>query len=390
MNPSRNGKIARLPRPVRDELNQRLDNGETGRQLIAWLNALPAVQAVLLVHFEGSPINEQNLSAWKLGGFADWQRHQAAQEWVGRLAEESADLEAGSGSVRLADRIALAALMELGQALHHARTLEDPAEHRKAVQSVALQVARLRQGDHQATRLGLQRERWEMDREDRLREREKEDRKAAAGAQIKADFFPGLDENCSPKTGLSGPQSGVAALFAASARLREEAGLPPARRPGAKPAPKRRLSRTRRRPTLEIKVNQGESRSLKVAPGNQIREPAKRRPRAEASSIKTHRSPTEKATPAEPTHQGSSSQIKVTQGNGPTHSTNQNDRRTSGSSKRARKLIRQRNQPRPSRPYVSIDVHVHGRERTCAPRAPLRLPGERAHHAGGFAVPVAP
>jgi len=227
MNPSRNGKIARLPRPVRDELNQRLDNGETGRQLIAWLNALPAVQAVLLVHFEGSPINEQNLSAWKLGGFADWQRHQAAQEWVGRLAEESADLEAGSGSVRLADRIALAALMELGQALHHARTLEDPAEHRKAVQSVALQVARLRQGDHQATRLGLQRERWEMDREDRLREREKEDRKAAAGAQIKADFFPGLDENCSPKTGLSGPQSGVAALFAASARLREEAGLPP-------------------------------------------------------------------------------------------------------------------------------------------------------------------
>jgi hypothetical protein len=41
---SRNGKIAHLPGNVRDELNQRLENGEEGATLLPWLNALPEVQ----------------------------------------------------------------------------------------------------------------------------------------------------------------------------------------------------------------------------------------------------------------------------------------------------------------------------------------------------------
>ena len=67
MNPSRRGKIARLPRPIREALNQRLDNGEPAAPLLAWLNALPEAQTVLAAHFDGSAINEQNLSAWKQG-----------------------------------------------------------------------------------------------------------------------------------------------------------------------------------------------------------------------------------------------------------------------------------------------------------------------------------
>jgi len=39
MNVTRNGKIARLPRAVRQELNRRLDEGEQGKKLVAWLNA---------------------------------------------------------------------------------------------------------------------------------------------------------------------------------------------------------------------------------------------------------------------------------------------------------------------------------------------------------------
>ncbi len=38
------GKIARLPRNVRDELNHSIDNGETGVRLVEWLNGLPEVQ----------------------------------------------------------------------------------------------------------------------------------------------------------------------------------------------------------------------------------------------------------------------------------------------------------------------------------------------------------
>jgi len=35
---TRNGKIARLPRAIRDSLNQRLHDGETGRHLVRWLS----------------------------------------------------------------------------------------------------------------------------------------------------------------------------------------------------------------------------------------------------------------------------------------------------------------------------------------------------------------
>ena len=47
MNSTRNGKIARLPRGVRQELNRRLHEGEQGKRLVAWLNALPEVQPEL-------------------------------------------------------------------------------------------------------------------------------------------------------------------------------------------------------------------------------------------------------------------------------------------------------------------------------------------------------
>ncbi len=42
---TRNGKIARLPLAVRQQLNQRLLNGELAQDLLSWLNQLPEVQA---------------------------------------------------------------------------------------------------------------------------------------------------------------------------------------------------------------------------------------------------------------------------------------------------------------------------------------------------------
>jgi hypothetical protein len=54
----RYGKIARLPRDLRDQINRRLDDGEPGVQLVHWLNELPEVQAVLSRNFDGRKINE--------------------------------------------------------------------------------------------------------------------------------------------------------------------------------------------------------------------------------------------------------------------------------------------------------------------------------------------
>ena len=70
---TRTGKIARLPRHIRDELNRRLDDGEKGVRLIEWLNELPEVKQVLARDFEGRPIAKCNLTEWKNGGYLDWQ-----------------------------------------------------------------------------------------------------------------------------------------------------------------------------------------------------------------------------------------------------------------------------------------------------------------------------
>ena len=62
MSGTRNGKIARLPHMVREELNRRIRDGEEGKKLVAWLNGLPKVKAVVAAEFGGKPISEQNLS----------------------------------------------------------------------------------------------------------------------------------------------------------------------------------------------------------------------------------------------------------------------------------------------------------------------------------------
>jgi hypothetical protein len=69
---SRNGKIARLPHDVREELNIRLERSERSPKLLAWLNALPAVQAFVQQEFGGESVSKHNLSRWRLGGFQDW------------------------------------------------------------------------------------------------------------------------------------------------------------------------------------------------------------------------------------------------------------------------------------------------------------------------------
>jgi len=68
---TRNGKIARLPLAVRQQLNQRLQNGELAQDLLSWLNQLPEVQPILAAHFAAKPIDESNLSHWKQGGYLE-------------------------------------------------------------------------------------------------------------------------------------------------------------------------------------------------------------------------------------------------------------------------------------------------------------------------------
>ena len=66
---ARTGKIARLSRNLRAQLNTRLQDGQDGKQIVQWLNSLPQVKEVLAEGFNRRPITEQNLSDWRLGGY---------------------------------------------------------------------------------------------------------------------------------------------------------------------------------------------------------------------------------------------------------------------------------------------------------------------------------
>jgi len=95
----RTGKIARLPRTLRDQLNQRLHNGEPGVDLIQWLNSLPEVQALLAEHFAGVPISPQNLTEWNNGGFLDWLATQELLEAAREFAADTAQLPGADGEL---------------------------------------------------------------------------------------------------------------------------------------------------------------------------------------------------------------------------------------------------------------------------------------------------
>jgi hypothetical protein len=89
---TRNGKIARLPLDLREQLNQRLRQGQKARQLIQWLNGLPEVQAVLAAEFKGQPIFEVNLSRWKSGGYRSWLEEQNSLDAAIAMMEKSSGL----------------------------------------------------------------------------------------------------------------------------------------------------------------------------------------------------------------------------------------------------------------------------------------------------------
>jgi hypothetical protein len=109
---ARVGKIARLPLELREEVNRRLLNGESGQQILSWLNAQEPVQAALTAHFNGEPIGDQNLTNWRQGEYQSWlgrrDRIQTTRELAGfaaKLAEANGTSIAEGGAAIAAGKI---------------------------------------------------------------------------------------------------------------------------------------------------------------------------------------------------------------------------------------------------------------------------------------------
>jgi len=73
-----------LPHRIRQALNERLQDGQTGKDVLPWLNGLPEVKKRLKERKFGD-INDQNLSEWRSAGykeFRDSQGHYPAHEEI--------------------------------------------------------------------------------------------------------------------------------------------------------------------------------------------------------------------------------------------------------------------------------------------------------------------
>jgi hypothetical protein len=88
----RRGKIARLPRSVREQLNIRLDDGQEAPEILPWLNDLPEVRKIITRHFNGAPVSPQNLSAWRQGGFQEWLLHRELLDSASHMCEHVEEL----------------------------------------------------------------------------------------------------------------------------------------------------------------------------------------------------------------------------------------------------------------------------------------------------------
>ena len=111
----RQGKIARLPARIRDELNQRLLDGESAKKILPWLNGLPEVKTILQEDFEGLFVTDANLSDWRQGGFVEWSRQRERIDRTKELARYAAQ-QSKAGGASIADgaaAIASGKLLEL-------------------------------------------------------------------------------------------------------------------------------------------------------------------------------------------------------------------------------------------------------------------------------------
>lgn len=159
---ARCGKIARLPRTIRDELNRRLDNGEQGKGLLEWLNGLPEVKSVLDMEFEGHLISHCNLTEWRKGGFREWRERQETLALTREFMHEGSEFDG------LAAKVVPA--VEMVTMAHYAAALqrstrepdEDPRKQLRRLSKSIRDVVRMRRSEHNREQLKLEREWLEL------------------------------------------------------------------------------------------------------------------------------------------------------------------------------------------------------------------------------------
>ncbi|HEY8898914.1 MAG TPA: hypothetical protein VIM61_00665 [Chthoniobacterales bacterium] len=146
--PTRTGKIASLPARIREQVNQRLHDGASGPQILAWLHTLPEVLTVLDEKWSEQPISPQNLSEWRGGGYQDWLRKRENIANIKLLSDYSLEIAKSAGT-SISDA---AAAIAGGQILEALEKIGDAPDGEERLVGLSLAIAKLRDGDSKILR----------------------------------------------------------------------------------------------------------------------------------------------------------------------------------------------------------------------------------------------
>jgi len=136
--PTRKGKVARLPKSARDQVNHMIQDGATYAQVIEKLGDL------------GKDLTESNLSNWRTGGYPDWLRQQQRMEQIQSKHELAMDLlrENAATTIQEASRqIVAAQLCELMIDFDPTALMEALREKPEFYIRLISALARLSEGD---------------------------------------------------------------------------------------------------------------------------------------------------------------------------------------------------------------------------------------------------
>lgn len=167
---ARNGKIASLPLAIREELNERLREGESGVTLLPWLNERAATALTSHPRWkDDTVINDNALSNWRKGGYVDWCRDLAKIELIERKVDLAARIAAVGGNINsVAGQIMAGDLLEVlentgGEVRGGANDGEELPEGPDKI-GLAIAVAKLLDADAKSRVAGVAERKFELDK----------------------------------------------------------------------------------------------------------------------------------------------------------------------------------------------------------------------------------
>src|SRR5208337_1644479 len=189
---TRRSKIARLPDNIRNELNERLEDGQAAEPLLLWLNALPETRKTLSKYFTGQPISESNLTHWRHSGYPDWLAEHRGLELAELLSRQAQGAEAASQG-HLGEQLALVLTLRMAGLMQKLLVVDDeqssPEQQWRHARELVREVDRVRRSDYRARQLELQEEQWEWEQQRQDSQR----RQAADEAHKKLEIDALLD-----------------------------------------------------------------------------------------------------------------------------------------------------------------------------------------------------